>query len=184
MPHGGTNRRSGSSRGEPRLECRRSSGLPWPQPTPMTVPSPTVPTPGPRTSRRPASSSGGPSSGAYRQLRIISPDGHGRRGGRVLNPVIDASRGGAHRGDDSHRVRPAVLLVHPHQRALRRSCPRDVSGHHTPDALAVVVAAGARCMLGERPFGPEADEGDRHRLRGFSKVFTAGTRVRTRSAMS
>ena len=66
-----------------------------------------------------------PSIGTYRQLRIISRDGHGQWGGRVLTAAIDGSAGfgGGHRGNDSLRVRPAVRVVHPHQRGLRTVLP-------------------------------------------------------------
>ena len=125
-----------------------------------------------------------PSIGTYRQLRIISRDGHGQWGGRVLTAAIDGSAGTVNiNGTDFQRafgLRSEWFIPTnspaPSYPRSKPSYPRDFSGDGKADVLAVVANTGAlRMYAGNGASGWKSARVIGTGFRGFSKVFTAGT---------
>ena len=119
-----------------------------------------------------------PSIGTYRQLRIISRDGHGQWGGRVLSAAVEGSAGSVNVtgttirsafGLRSEWFIPTYLRSAP-------SYPRDFSGDHKADVLGVVASSGdLRMYVGNGASGWKSMSVIGKGFGGFSKVFTAGT---------
>ena len=126
-----------------------------------------------------------PSIGTYRQLRIISRDGHGQWGGRVLTAAVDGSAGSV--TVTGATIRSAFGLwsewfipTNPRQvpsyPLSKPSYPRDLSGDRKADVLAVVAGTGAlRMYAGNGASGWKSTSVIGTGFGGFSKVFTAGT---------
>jgi len=119
-----------------------------------------------------------PSIGTYRQLRIISRDGRGQWGGRVLTAAIDGSKGSV--SVTGATIRYAFGLRSewfvPTNRRSAPSYPRDFSGDRKADVLAVVAGTGAMRMFpGNGASGWKPSRVIGSGFRGYSKVFTAGT---------
>ncbi len=125
-----------------------------------------------------------PSIGTYRQLRIISRDGHGSWGGRVLKLAIVGSKGSVTMTGASFRFAFGLrsewfvptnspLSSYP---LSKPSYPRDFSGDGKADVLAVVASTGElRRYAGNGAGGWKSRAVIGRGFRGFSKVFTAGT---------
>src|SRR5665647_343751 len=119
-----------------------------------------------------------PSIGTYRQLRIISRDGHGQWGGRVLSAMIVGAaasvtvKGTAFQaafGLRSEWFIPTNLRSAP-------SYPRDFTGDRKADVLAVVASTGdLRMYAGNGASGWKSMSVIGTGFGGFPKVFTAGT---------
>ena len=119
-----------------------------------------------------------PSIGTYRELRIVSRDGHGQWGGRVLSATIVGSAASVTiKGTDfqtafglkSEWFIPTNLRSAP-------SYPRDLSGDHLADVLGVVAGTGdLRMYPGNGASGWKPMQVIGTAFGGFSKVFTAGT---------
>jgi len=119
-----------------------------------------------------------PSIGTYRQLRIISRDGHGQWGGRVLKAAFDGSKGSV--TVTGLTIRSAFGLRSewfiPTDLRSAPSYPRDFSGDRKADVLAVVATSGyLRMYAGNGASGWKSMKVIGTGFRGFSKVFTAGT---------
>jgi len=119
-----------------------------------------------------------PSIGTYSQLRIISRDGHGQWGGRVLTAAIDGSKGSV--AVTGATIRSAFGLRSdwfiPTNLRSAPSYPRDFNSDRKADVLAVVASTGALRMYpgnGASGWKPMSVIGIG--FSGFSKVFTAGT---------
>ena len=119
-----------------------------------------------------------PSIGTYRQLRIISRDGHGQWGGRILTAAIDGSAGSVTVTGATFRsafgLRSEWFI--PTNLRSAPSYPRDFSGDHKADVLAVVASTGAMRMYagnGMSGWAPPKVIGTGFKV--FSRVFTAGT---------
>ena len=119
-----------------------------------------------------------PSIGSYRQLRILSRDGHGQWGGRVLTAAIDGSAGSV--TVTGATIRSAFGLRSewfiPTNGAVTASSLRDFNGDRKPDVLAVVASSRALRMYtgnGASGWGPMKVIGTG--FGGLPKVFTAGT---------
>ena len=119
-----------------------------------------------------------PSIGSYRRLRIISRDGHGQWGGRVLQAAIEGSTGSVM--VTGVAIRAALGLRSewfiPTNVRSAPSYPRDFTGDHKADVLAVVGKTGYLRLYphnGASGWLPTKVIGTG--FRGFSKVFTAGT---------
>jgi SpoIID/LytB domain protein len=119
-----------------------------------------------------------PSIGAYRQLRILSRDGHGPWGGRVLTAAIDGSKGSV--AVTGATIRSAFGLRSewfvPTTLRSAPSYPRDFSGDRKADVLGVVASTGAlRMYAGNGKSGLSPNKVIGTGFRGYSKVLTAGT---------
>ena len=119
-----------------------------------------------------------PSIGTYRELRIISRDGHGQWGGRVLTAAIDGSAGSV--TVTGATIRTAFGLRSewfiPTNLRSAPSYPRDFNGDRLADVLAVVASTGdLRLYAGNGASGWKSMSVIRTGFTGFSKVFTAGT---------
>ena len=119
-----------------------------------------------------------PSIGSYQRLRIISRDGNGQWGGRVLQAAIDGSTGSV--TVTGAAIRSAFGLRSewflPTNPRSAPSYPRDVNGDRLADVLAVVADTGDLRMYagnGASGWNPMSVIGTG--FTGFSKVFTAGT---------
>jgi len=119
-----------------------------------------------------------PSIGTYRQLRIISRDGNGQWGGRVLTAVVEGSAGSvtvtgatirSALGLRSEWFVPTFLRSAP-------SYPRDFSGDKKADVLGVLAGSGdLRMYAGDGASGWKSISAIGTGFGGFSKIFTAGT---------
>jgi len=119
-----------------------------------------------------------PSIGTYRQLRIISRDGHGQWGGRVLTAAIDGSKGSV--AVTGATIRSAFGLRSewfiPTGVGSAASRTHDFSGDRKADVLAVAAGTGALWMYaGNGASGWKSSSVIGTGFGGFSKVFTAGT---------
>jgi len=119
-----------------------------------------------------------PSIGTYRQLRIISRDGHGQWGGRVLSAAIDGSAGSV--TVTGATIRSALGLRSewfiPTYLSSAPSYPRDFSGDKKADVLGVLSGSGdLRMYAGNGASGWKSISIIGKGFGGFSKVFTAGT---------
>jgi stage II sporulation protein D len=119
-----------------------------------------------------------PSIGSYRQLRIISRDGNGEWGGRVLQAAIDGSAGSV--TVTGATIRSAFGLRSewfvPTNMRSAPSYPRDFSGDRLADVLAINGYNGdLRMYAGNGASGWKSMSVIRTGVTGFSKVFTAGT---------
>ena len=119
-----------------------------------------------------------PAIGSYRRLRIISRDGHGQWGGRVLQVAIEGSSGSV--TVTGAAVRTALGLKSewfiPTNLRSAPSYPRDFTGDHKADLLAVVARTGyLRTYAGSGASGWKSVAVAGTGFKGFSKVFTAGT---------
>jgi len=124
-----------------------------------------------------------PSIGTYRQLRIISRDGHGQWGGRVLTAALDGTKGSVSvtgatfrsafglRSDwfvptNSAPPAPPVPLA---------ATAGDFSGDRKADVLAVHASTGALWMhRGNGASGWQSATVVSTGFRGMAKTFTAG----------
>ena len=119
-----------------------------------------------------------PSIGTYRRLRIISRDGNGQWGGRVLRASVEGSTGSiAVTGTTLRTVFglrsewfiPTLLRSAP-------SYPRDFSGDKLADVLGVVASSGdLRMQAGNGASGWKSSSVIGTGFGAFSKVFTVGT---------
>jgi SpoIID/LytB domain protein len=119
-----------------------------------------------------------PSIGTYRQLRILSRDGHGQWGGRVLTAAIDGSKGSV--AVTGATIRSAFGLPSewfiPTYRASAPSYPRDFNGDGKADVLAVVAGTGAlRMYAGNGASGWKSASVIANGFKSFTMAFTAGT---------
>ena len=119
-----------------------------------------------------------PSIGAYRQLRIISRDGHGQWGGRVLTVAVDGSAGSVSVSGATFAfafgLRSEWFI--PTNPRSTPSFPRDFNGDRKADVLSVVAATGAlRLSAGNGAGGWTSVRAAGVGFGGFSKLFTAGT---------
>jgi stage II sporulation protein D len=118
-----------------------------------------------------------PSIGTYRQLRIISRDGRGQWGGRVLSAAIDGSKGSV--SVTGATIRASFGLRSdwfiPTNPRSAPSYPRDFSNDRKADVLAVVAKTGALRRYAGDGVGGWKSTMVIGTFRGFSKVFTAGT---------
>ena len=119
-----------------------------------------------------------PSIGSYRQLRIISRDGHGPWGGRVLQAAIEGSTGSVM--VTGATIRTALGLRSewfiPTNLRSAPSYPRDFSRDRIGDVLAVVGRTGyLRMYPGNGATGWKPTRVIGTGFKGFSKIFTAGT---------
>lgn len=119
-----------------------------------------------------------PSIGTFRQLRIISRDGHGQWGGRVLSAALDGSKGSV--AVTGATIRSVFGLRSEWFIPTNASSPvaytRDFSGDRKADVLAVVGSTGAVWMCagnGASGWKPTRVVGTG--FRAFSRVFSAGT---------
>ena len=119
-----------------------------------------------------------PSIGSYRQLRIISRDGNGQWGGRVIQAVIEGSTGWVTVSGATIR---SVLGLRsewfiPANFRSAPSYPRDFTGDRVADVLAVVAKTGyLRLYPGNGASNWKPMTVIDTEFGGFSKVFTAGT---------
>jgi len=118
-----------------------------------------------------------PSIGTYRQLRIISRDGHGQWGGRVLSAAIDGTAGSV--AVSGATIRSAFGLRSewfiPTNAGSAPSYPHDFSGDRRPDVLAVVAGTGTlRMYAGNGASGWKSMSVIGNDFGGLSKVLTAG----------
>jgi SpoIID/LytB domain protein len=118
-----------------------------------------------------------PSIGTYRQLRIISRDGHGQWGGRVLTAAVDGSAGSV--TVTGAAIRSAFGLRSewfvPTNGAVISSSLRDFNGDRKADVLAVVAGSGAlRMYAGNGASGWSSMRVIGTGFGGLPKVFTAG----------
>jgi len=121
-----------------------------------------------------------PSIGTYRQLRIISRDGHGQWGGRVLQAAIVGSAATVNITGTQFRTAFSLRSEWFVPTNLRSapSYPRDFSGDRLADVLAVAANNGdLRMYVGNGASGWKSMNGTviGRGFGGFSKVFTAGT---------
>ncbi|NMM22326.1 MAG: SpoIID/LytB domain-containing protein [Phycicoccus sp.] len=119
-----------------------------------------------------------PSIGTYRQLRIISRDGHGQWGGRVLTAAIDGSAGSVTVTGET--LRSALGLKSewfiPTNPGSAPSYPRDFTGDRLADIAAVLASNGdLRMYAGNGASGAKSVSVIGTGFGGFLKVFTAGT---------
>lgn len=119
-----------------------------------------------------------PAIGSYRRLRIISRDGNGQWGGRVLTAAVEGSAGSV--TVTGAAIRTALGLRSewfiPTYLSSAPSYPRDFSGDHKADVLAVVGSTrDLRMYVGNGASGWSSMSVVGTGFRGFSKVFTAGT---------
>lgn len=119
-----------------------------------------------------------PSIGTYRRLRIVSRDGHGQWGGRVLMAAIDGSKGSV--VVTGATIRSAFGLRSdwfiPTNAGSAASYARDFSGDRKADVLAVVASTGALWMYaGNGASGWKSPSVIGTGFGGYSKVLTAGT---------
>jgi len=115
--------------------------------------------------------------GSYRELRIISRDGHGQWGGRVLQLAIVGSTSTVNVTGEQFRfalgLRSEWFI--PTNPRSAPSFPKDFDGDKKADLLAVVASNGSLRMYpgnGALGWKPASVIGN---FQGFSKVFTAGT---------
>jgi stage II sporulation protein D len=118
-----------------------------------------------------------PAIGTYRQLRIISRDGHGAWGGRVLSAAIDGTAGSV--TVTGATIRSAFGLRSewfvPSGGATAAAL-RDFNGDQKPDVLAVAASTGALWMYaGNGAWGWKSKSVIGTGFGGLPKVFTAGT---------
>jgi hypothetical protein len=119
-----------------------------------------------------------PSIGTYRQLRILSRDGHGQWGGRVLTAAFDGSNGSVTVSGATIRsvfgLRSDWFV--PTSPALPAAFPRDYNGDRTADVLAVVAGTGAlRLYGGNGAGGWKSMSVVATDFQRYTKVLTAGT---------
>jgi SpoIID/LytB domain protein len=119
-----------------------------------------------------------PAIGSYLQLRIISRDGHGPWGGRVLQAIIEGSTGSV--AVTGATIRTAFQLRSdwfvPTNLRSAPSYPRDFSRDRIADVLAVVGKTGyLRMYPGNGASGWKPTRVIGTGFGGFTKVFTAGT---------
>jgi len=119
-----------------------------------------------------------PSIGTYRQLRILSRDGRGAWGGRVLTAAIDGSRGSV--AVSGATIRSEFGLKSewfiPTNAGLAASTAGDFNGDQRADVLAVRASTGALWMYaGNGASGWRSARVIGTGFRGISKIFTAGT---------
>jgi stage II sporulation protein D len=119
-----------------------------------------------------------PSIGTYRQLRILSRDGHGQWGGRVLTAAIDGSKGSV--AVTGAAIRSAFGLRSewfiPTNPGATSGYPRDFDSDRKADVLAVVAGTGAlRMYAGNGAGGWKSASVVANGFQSYTKVFTAGT---------
>jgi len=119
-----------------------------------------------------------PSIGSYRRLRIISRDGHGAWGGRVLQASIEGSAGAV--SVTGATIRSALGLRSdwfvPTNLRSAPSYPRDFTRDHKADILAVVGRTGSlRMYPGNGTSGWLPTKVVGAGFGAYSKVLTAGT---------
>jgi SpoIID/LytB domain protein len=119
-----------------------------------------------------------PSIGTYSQLRILSRDGHGAWGGRVLTAAVDGTRGSV--TVTGATIRSAFGLRSewfiPTNPRASLSYPRDFSNDRKADVLAIVAGNGdLRMYAGNGASGWKSASVIGTGFQGLSKVFTAGT---------
>ena len=118
-----------------------------------------------------------PSIGSYRRLRIISRDGNGQWGGRVLQAAVEGSAGSV--TVTGATIRFALGLKSewfiPTNLRSAPSYPRDFTGDRKADVLGVVTRTGyLRMYAGNGASGWKSMTVAGTGFKGFSKVFTAG----------
>jgi stage II sporulation protein D len=118
-----------------------------------------------------------PSIGTYRQLRILTRDGHGQWGGRVLTAAIDGSKGSV--AVSGATIRSAFGLKSdwfiPTNPAVAPANPRDFNSDRKADVLAVVAGTGAlRLYPGNGASGWKPMSVVGNGFQSYTKVFTAG----------
>jgi SpoIID/LytB domain protein len=118
-----------------------------------------------------------PSIGTYRQLRILSRDGHGQWGGRVLTAAVDGSNGSV--AVSGATIRSVFGLRSdwfvPTGPALASGYPRDFNGDRKADVLAVVASTGAlRLYAGNGASGWRSVSVVGTGFQRYTKVLTAG----------
>lgn len=118
-----------------------------------------------------------PSIGTYQKLRIITRDGNGPWGGRVLTAAIDGTAGSV--AVSGATIRSAFGLMSewfvPTNPRFAPSYPHDFSGDGKPDVLAVVAGTGTlRMYAGNGASGWKSMSVIGTGFGAFSKVFTAG----------
>jgi len=116
--------------------------------------------------------------GTYRELRIISRDGHGQWGGRVLQAQVVGSLGSV--SITGAEFRTAFQLRSewfiPTNLRSAPSYPRDLSGDRLADVLAVMASNGdLRMYAGNGASGWKSMTVMGTGFAGLPKVFTAGT---------
>ncbi|MDQ1538014.1 MAG: stage sporulation protein [Actinomycetota bacterium] len=119
-----------------------------------------------------------PSIGTYRGMRIISRDGGGAWGGRVLSAAIDGSSGSV--AVTGATIRSAFGLRSewfiPTNGGVAASSMRDFSGDRRADVLAVKRSTGALWMYaGNGASGWRSQSVIGTGFNGTTKFFTAGT---------
>jgi stage II sporulation protein D len=131
-----------------------------------------------------------PSIGTYTRLRILTRDGNGAWGGRVLTAAVDGTAGSVSVTGATIRssfglmsdwfipTNGATVPTVPTVPTVRSapSFPRDFTGDHKADVLAVVASTGALRRYagnGAGGWGPTTVVGNGFGT--FSKVLTAGT---------
>lgn len=119
-----------------------------------------------------------PSIGTYRQLRILTRDGGGQWGGRVLTASIVGSRGSV--SVTGQTLRSAFGLQSewftPTNPGSAATYARDFSGDRKADVLAVVAGTGElRRYAGDGASGWASRSVIGRGFRGSLKLFTAGT---------
>jgi stage II sporulation protein D len=117
-----------------------------------------------------------PSIGTYRQMRILSRDGHGQWGGRVLTAAIDGSNGSVTVSGTTIRsafgLRSEWFL--PTNSPAASGYPRDFNGDGKADIVALTRAGGLTMYAGNGASGWKSASIIGTGFQGFSKVFTAG----------
>ena len=119
-----------------------------------------------------------PSIGTYTQLRILSRDGYGQWGGRVLSVAVDGTKGSVTVSGATFGFAFGLCsdwFVPTNSRSAP-SYPRDFSGDGKADVVARVAATGALMMYaGNGASGWKSASVIGTGFGGFSKIFTAGT---------
>lgn len=119
-----------------------------------------------------------PSIGSYQRLRILSRDGNGEWGGRVLQASIEGSAGSV--TVTGTTIRSALGLRSewfiPTNPRSAPAYPRDFNGDHLADVLAVVASTGdLRLYAGNGASGWKPTSVIGNGFTVFAKVFSAGT---------
>jgi SpoIID/LytB domain protein len=118
-----------------------------------------------------------PSIGAYRQIRILSRDGNGQWGGRVLTVAIDGWSGSVTVSGTTFRsafgLRSEWFV--PTNSRVASAYPRDFNGDGKADVVAQTGLGELRLYAGNGASGWKSATTIGTGFQGFSKVLTAGT---------